>query len=326
MAKKAFLFILASATLISVVYILLHTRSSTVIGIASYGMHSSLDEITDEIFKAIAKENREGERKITYKVEYANFDQLLIPQVVAYLHSLRPEVMIAITTPVAQSAKRMVRDIPVIFTAVNDPVKAGILTDAKHPLRNVTGVSEKQNLSFMLDFVKKIMPNAHRVGMLYSTGEASDSHLLDEMKSASMNSNFELVSYPVHSAQDIQMQLQKFKNKIDFLYVGTSGVIQPAIPIIAQECQKLGIPIINSDNKAVVDGYALASFGINYRNIGLKTAQLALSILKNKNGNFPPLQPEMKDYTSYISEKQMKIFKINQDLLPESTIFITDLG
>ncbi|WPX98004.1 ABC transporter substrate-binding protein [Candidatus Fokinia crypta] len=322
MIKRISFIIFISATLISSVYIIFSTRKdiSRVVTIAScYGAHIALNEVVDGMRIAIAEENNNA-KLIKYKAEYANFDRQ--PNALAYLHSPIPSVIATLAT-VTQSGKRSIREVVVIFASVNAPVKSTISKNVYSLPHNIIKVSEGQNIESMLEFAKKIMPNAKRVGILYSANGINKVRLLEEMRKSVNKKKFDLVSYPVTSSQDIQMQLQKLKDNIDFLYVKASGVIQPSLPMIAQECKKLGIPIINSSHNEVVDGYVLASFGVNYKNIGIKAARLAINIFKNK---ITPMQLKLEStyYTSYINEKQMEIFKIDKSLIPDDTIIISN--
>jgi putative ABC transport system substrate-binding protein len=106
--------------------------------------------------------------------------------------------------------------------------------------------------------------------------------------------------------------MQEFKNKVDFIYVGTSGPIQPTLPTIVAEARKMHIPVFNVDAQAVRDGLALASFGLDYEAVGRNAGKLAAAALHGqKISDLPPLYPTFADHHGVINKKLAEEFNIN---------------
>jgi putative ABC transport system substrate-binding protein len=119
------------------------------------------------------------------------------------------------------------------------------------------------------------------------------------------------MAVPVDQSRDIPMRMQDFKGKIDFIYVGTSGPIQPALPIIASEAQKISIPVFNAEDQAVRDGLALASFGVNYESVGKNAGKLTAKVLKGENiSDIAPVFPDHKDHKCFVNKKLAEKFGI----------------
>jgi putative ABC transport system substrate-binding protein len=98
------------------------------------------------------------------------------------------------------------------------------------------------------------------------------------------------------------MRMQEFRGKVDFVYVGTSGPIQPALPIIASEAQKMGIPVFNAEDQAVRDGLALASFGVNYESVGKNAGKLVAKLLKGASvKDLVPIFPKTEDHRCFVN-------------------------
>ncbi len=123
--------------------------------------------------------------------------------------------MVAITTPIAQFSKNAIKDIPLIFSVITDPIEAGLLKEAHIPNANITGASDKQNIDVLLQFAKKLMPNATSVGILYSTSEANDLALVKIFKEATIKCNMKVVAIPIDDTRDVPLRMQAFKNKVD---------------------------------------------------------------------------------------------------------------
>lgn len=280
-----------------------HTKLP-VIAIANYGPHASLFE-TIEGFKNRLKELgfQEGSH-ITFAYADAQFDPTLVIPMLSGLKAKHPVLCLAITTPVAQSAKTLFKDQNLVFSAITDPVSAGLLTEINTSEPFITGASEKQNIDALLDFMKALLPHTKRIGLLYATGEANDLALLQEMENKTKVHDLELIAQPIDHPRDVALRVQAFKNKIDVLYVGTSGPIQPSLPAIIAESNKLDIPIINADQDAVKRGQVLASFGVSYAHIGANAAELAAQILKGeKPSNLKPIHPQIEDHRGLINRK-----------------------
>jgi putative tryptophan/tyrosine transport system substrate-binding protein len=291
------------------------------VAIANYGPHSSLDETITGIREKLVEVGFVPEKSVTIEVQNVGFDPSLIIQMLAQLRAGKPDVLIAITTPVAQTAKATSGTIPVVFADITDPVEAGLIPNPTTPGKNITGVSEKQDLDLLLQFVKQILPNATRVGLLYSTSEANDAALLAMMHVAAKKAGLTCVAIAIDQPRDIPMRMNAFKDKIDCLYLGTSGPIQPALPMIAAQANKMRIPVFNADSDAVKNNLVLGSYGVSYRQIGRQAGLIAAEILHGKPiAEIPPLYPNASEHVGFISQKRADVLGI---LIPDDLANIT---
>ena len=297
--------LLIIAIIISIAFIaiikLKESKHLPIIAIANYGPHSSLNDTIRGIKQELAAQGYREDQNIKYEILDVNFDTSLIPQMISTLKSKKPKVMVVMTTPVAQFAKNAVKDIPLVFADITDPVSAGLLVEEKEIDKNMTGASERQDLLLLLEFAKQVLPSATRIGLLYSTAEANDQALLKMMDVAALDKNMQVVPVAIDQPRDIQMRMQSFKNKVDFIYVGTSGPIQPTLPVIIAEADKMGIPIFNADSQAVKKNQVLASFGVNYEQIGVNAGKLVVQILDDGTIS-PPIYPSADDHIAFISK------------------------
>ncbi|MDR2794732.1 MAG: ABC transporter substrate-binding protein [Holosporaceae bacterium] len=287
-----------------------------VVAIANYGPHASLEASLSGTKAELADNGFIDGKTVRYDVADVGFDPALIPQMITKLMASKPKVIIVKSTPVAQFAKGKIRDIPLIFCDITDPVAAGILKDKTHSHENMTGGSDQEDLGLFLSFVKTILPKVKTVGLLYSTSESNDAALVKMMKDAAAKVGLSVVAIPVDQSRDIPMRMQEFRGKVDLIYVGTSGPIQPALPIIASEAQKMNIPVFNAEDQAVRDGLALASFGVSYESVGRNAGKLAAKILKGAAvKDLPPIFPQTKDHTCVVNKKLAEKFRIK---IPEN--------
>lgn len=301
MKKILFIIIIAAIT----IALLMQQKKSTLplVAIANYGPHASLENTVIGIQQSLENKGFIEGKNIEYSITDVGFDTSLIPQMITKLKTQQPKVLVTLTTPISQFAKNAVKDIPLVFVDVTDPVAAGLLKDENKPDGNMTGVSERQDLDFVLSTAKQMLKKADRVGVLYSTSENNDQALVEMLKKAAMKLNMQVVAIPVDQPRDVQQRMQNFKGEIDFLYVGTSGAIQPTLPVIAIEADKMNIPIFNADPDAVKNNLVLASIGVNYKKIGISAGNIVVHILKTGE-SLPPIFPQLEDHQIFINKQR----------------------
>ncbi|MDR3151326.1 MAG: ABC transporter substrate-binding protein [Holosporaceae bacterium] len=289
------------------------------VAIANYGplkdLEISIQGLKDELADSGFIENK------SVKIEVADiaFDHSLIPQTVTNLKSHNPKVMVLISTPIAQFAHGKIRDIPLIFHAITDPVAAGLLKNKDRANANITGSSDMQNLDVLLEFVKSILPRAKTVGILCLTSDSNDATLLDMMKKAAHKFALSVLAIPVDQVRDIPIRMQELKGKVDFIYVGASG-LHAAMPSIASEAFKMNIPVFDSEDQSVRDGLALASFGVNYESVGRNAGKLVAKLLSGVSvKDLPPIFPKTEDHRCFVNRKLAGKFGIK---IPENVTVV----
>lgn len=276
-----------------------------VIAIASYGPHSSLTESIIGIESELARQGFIDNQNIKYQVVDVGFNSVLIPQMIMKFKSQKPMAMVVITTPVAEVAKGFIKDIPLVYDAITDPVSSHLIKEEDKADGNMTGSSDRQDLSLVLKFAKQLLPNAKRVGFFYSTAESNDLALLKMMEKATSQNLMQLVAIPVDNTRDLPIKMQLLQNKVDLIYVGTSGPIQPALPVIAAAATKMSIPVFNADKEAVKENMVLASYGVDYMQVGVNAGRIVADILRGKSVNqIAPIYPSANNYYGFISRKK----------------------
>ncbi len=124
------------------------------------------------------------------------------------------------------------------------------------------------------------------------------------MQEAALKENMEVVLVPIEQAKDVGHRMQAFKGKVDFIYVGVSGAIQPSLPAIVSLANKMQIPVFNADSDAVKNHQVLASYGVSYYQVGVNTATIIYQILQGKDiSTIAPLYPKASDHHGFISKK-----------------------
>lgn len=284
------------------------------IGIANFGEHPQLNTAIQGFKDALAAGGYEEGKDVVYSESHTNFDASLVPQMIAKLQAEGPALMYTVTTPVSQIAKKALAGsgIPIVFSAVTDPVAAKLVPSWEAGDEGMTGATDFQDVAAVMEFAKKLVPDAKRIGQPYNPGEANDVALLEKVQEAAPAAGFEVVPVGVDNVNDIQQRIASLAGKADVIYTPASNLLQPAIAAVSAAARQAGIPIINSDDGAVSDGVVPASFAVNYQQVGLNAGKIALQILDGTDPkSIPPVNPAYEDHAPRISKKAMTAFGLD---------------
>jgi putative ABC transport system substrate-binding protein len=289
------------------------------VAIINYGQIPPLVSSIDGIKKELSENGLIENKNIRYEIADIAFDHALIPQAVMNCKNHNPDVMVVVSTPIAQFAKGQISSTPLVYMAITDPIDAKLINSPKESVDNITGSSDMQNLDAFLTFAKAILPNAKAVGMLYATFDCNDSAQVNMMREAAKTVGVSVVAIPVDQIRDIPVRIQELKGKVDLIYVGASG-LQSALAVISSEAAKMNIPIFNIEEQSVRDGIAVASFGVNYESVGRNAGKLIMKLLNGRSvKDLPPLFPKIEDHKCFINKKLAQRFGIK---IPSDAVIV----
>ncbi len=258
-------------------------EDSYTIGIGQYAVHGSLDNCREGFLQGLAEEGIEEGKNLTVLYENANGDGSTGTQIISNFLSQDVDMVCAIATPMAQTAYGATKrtDVPVIYTAVTDPVIAQLATEDKMPVGNITGTSDKLPVEEQLQMIRQILPDAKTIGIMYSTGEVNSQSTLEEYKEAAPEYGFEIVESGVSGAADIPLAADNLLSQVDCLNNLTDNTVVSSLPIILDKAADKGIPVFGSEIEQVRIG-CLASMGLDYIELGKQTGHMAAQVLKGE--------------------------------------------
>lgn len=279
------------------------------VAIANFGPHPSLQANIDGMLVELSNQGFQKDRDYTLASNHVSFEPSMIRPMLSQLIAQKPTVLVTLTTPVAQAAKSLQTAVPQIFASITDPVEAKLLKTPGQAEKNITGATDRQNLYSVLALAKQLLPNSKRMGMMYATSEANDAALKKMLEKEVKAFGLELLAVGIDQARDIPLRMKLFDKKVDFIYVGVGGTIQPALPAIVSAADKIKIPVFNADESGVLDNMALASCGVSYKKVGINTGKLVADILRGKKvESLSPIEPDLQDHVGYISAKKAAYF------------------
>jgi putative ABC transport system substrate-binding protein len=235
----------------------------------------------DACRKGVEEELKAQGIEVTWSYESAQGNPGTAAQIARKFVGDAPDAIVAISTPSAQAVVAATRDIPVIFTAVTDPVGAKLIADPKKPGGNVTGMSDLSPLAKHLDLIARITPNAKRIGVIYNPGEANSVTLVGLVKEHAPAHGMTIVEAAAPRSNDVLAAARSLVGKVDAIYVPTDNTVVSALEGVIKTGIESKIPVYAGDTDSVPRG-AIAALGFNYYDVGRQTGAIVARVLKGE--------------------------------------------
>lgn len=200
----------------------------------------------------------------------------------------KSDLILAIATPAAQAVANATKEIPVLVTAVTDPAASKLVASNTAPGGNVTGTSDLTPVEEQIKLLKQILPNAKKIALLYCSSESNSKIQADLARKAASSLGMETVDATVSNSNEIQQVTQSVVGKVDAVYAPTDNMIASGMSTVAMVTQEAKLPVIVGESGMLSKG-GLATYGINYYDLGKMTAVQAVKIMKD--GTKPAAMP-----------------------------------
>ncbi len=279
------------------------------IGITQIVEHPALDSARGGFIEALKSKGYEDGKNIEIDFQNAQGDMPTAQTIANSFASQKKDMILAIATPSAQAAYNATKDIPILITAVTDPVAAGLAKSLEKPDTNVTGTSDDVPIEKQFELLKKLLPNSKKVGILYNTSESNSQIQIEKVKKAAPDFGLEIISAGITNVNEIPQALNSLMGKMDVLYIPTDNMVASAIPLISSKCFEKSIAIIGSESGHVIQG-ALATTGIDYYKLGFQTGLMAVDVLNGNKTNTMPITT-LKDMELVINTDAAKKLNIS---------------
>jgi putative ABC transport system substrate-binding protein len=243
--------------------------------------HPALDAARDGIKEALAAEGFVDGEQIDFVYESAQGKPEIAAQIARQFVGDGATVIVPISTPSAQGAVAATKDIPIVFTAVTDPVAAQLVTSLQKPGGNVTGISDMSPLPEHIALMQEITPNAKRIGVVYNPGETNSMVLVERLKELAGPAGLEIVESAATKSGDVQQATLALVGKVDAIYIPTDNTVVSALEAAVSVAEENQIPLYAGDTDSVPRG-AIATVGFNYKNVGLETGRIVARVLKGE--------------------------------------------
>lgn len=248
------------------------------IGIVQLTEHTSLDLIRESIVEKLEEEGYIDGENIRLDYRNAQNDQSNLKTICQGFAAGDVDVIVAITTPAAQAAMGETKDIPIVFSAVTDPIEAGLVEELKSPGGNVTGTSDIISAENIMELAREITPDFKTVGALYDSSEVNSASVIEELRGYAKENGFKLVESAVSGTDEIRSAAQNLSKKCDIVFSPADNTVASAIAAANQVFIESKTPFYTGADSMVKDG-ALAACGVDYRYLGSETAEMIIEII-----------------------------------------------
>lgn len=247
------------------------------VGISQFVQHPALDAATAGFKDAFIDAGYVEGETVIFDEQNAQGDVANTTTIAQGFESEGVDLVLAVATPSAQAAAQNITDIPVLFTAVTDPEEAALVDSDEEPGGNVTGTSDMNPVADQIELIQEIVPDASKVGIVYSSGEVNSEVQVELAHEAGDALGIEIVEATVSNSSEVQQSTESLGD-VDAIYVPTDNQVVSGISALVQVAESKGIAVIGAEAGTVEEG-AIATIGIDYENLGFQTGEMALRAL-----------------------------------------------
>lgn len=286
---RRFIFVLAAFFIFSVVLSGCGSRTISsgsmekmiTIGITQIVEHPALDSAREGFIKALKDNGYVEGKNVTFIQENAQGDMSTAQTIAKKFVDKNVDLIFSIATPTTQAVKKATSTIPIVFTAVTDPVAAGLVNSLDKPGGNVTGTSDMEPINDQLKLIKDLVPGAKRIGIIYNAGEVNSTVQVKIAKDDAASLGYSIVEATVSNSSEVNQAAQSLVGKVDAIWLPTDNTVASSVAAIIKVANSAKIPVVAAE-KGMVEGGSLATLGISYSDLGYQAGLMAIKILKGE--------------------------------------------
>mgnify|MGYP004471261565 FL=1 len=261
------------------------------VGVTQYADHPSLDNCRKGFIEGL-KENgfTEGDNlEIEYKAAQAN--DSMNTQIAQTFANSGMDLVCGIATPSAQALYVACREkkIPVVFNAISDPIGAGLAVSETEPMEGISGISDLLPVEDQLKLIRAVLPEAKKIGILYTTSEANSVSTIEIYKDLAPKYGFEIVDRGISKQAEVTQAADVLLNEVDCISNLTDNTVVAALSAVLEKANAKKIPVFGSEEEQVKNG-CIASAGLDYVALGVQAGNMAAKVLKGEDISKMPFE------------------------------------
>ncbi len=278
------------------------SNESYQIGLAQLVDHPSLNTIREAFLDELEDEGYTDGENVSINYQNAAGKTSSLDSIMSSYKADGSEVIVAIATPTAMSAQNYSTEIPVVFSAVSDPVGAGLVESLEKPGGNITGTSDEVQVEQIVDLILELSPENHKVGVLYNTGEANSVSNVKRFKDYAMEKGLEVVERTGTDNTTMQQAAVELASSVDAMFSPNDNTVATGMASLGQVAADAGIPYyVGADSMVQTGGFA--TVGIDYEELGRETARMTIDVLNGKSPADMPVKVFKDNLNIYVNEE-----------------------
>lgn len=251
------------------------------IGIVQIVEHTSLDMIRKSLVEELGAKGLVDGQNVKIDYQNAQGDQSNLNSICKKFVGDGVDVIVAIATPSAQAAAAATSEIPIIFSAVTDPVAAKLVTNLEKPEGNVTGTSDAIPVDEVFELCQELTPEVKTFGFLYTTSEVNSQSVVEEAKTLAADYGYDYEEVAITNTSELKQAAYSLAGKVDAIYTPIDNSIASAMTVLSEVGKETKVPVYVGADSMVMDG-AYATVGINYEDLGRQTGDMVAEVLNGK--------------------------------------------
>ncbi len=241
--------------------------------------HPALDAVRKGVKDELADSGYNVGKNLKWNYESAQGNGATASQIAKKFAGDNPDVIVAIATPSAQTMAAAARNSAIVFSAVTDPVGAKLVSNMEKPGGNITGVTDLTPIDKHMALVKRVVPSAQSVGVIFNPGEANSVTLLELVKQYAPQQGMKVVEASATKSSEVLSAARSLVGKADVIYIPTDNTVVSAFSAVVKVGQSAKIPVVAGDTDSVKQG-AVAALGFNYYDVGRQTGKIVYQVLQ----------------------------------------------
>lgn len=284
--------------------------------------HPALDAVRKGVEDALSQQGYKNGENMILTFQSAQGNISTATQIARQFVGDKPDVIVAIATPSAQTMLAATKQIPIVFSAVSDPVEAKLVQTMEKPGGNVTGVSDRSPIEDHIKLLKEIKPDLKKLGYLYNSAEANSVSTLNVLRQLAEKDGIEVIPSAAPKSSDVQAATRALIGKVDMIYVPTDNTIISVLEGATKVAAESKTPLFTADPSSIGRG-AFAAQGIDYYDAGIETGKLVTRILKGeKVSDISVVTPPARDITIDVQAAKKMEITIPQPVLDRAAKII----
>lgn len=272
------------------------------IGVIQYMQHASLDENYEGFVAGLAEAGYVEGENLTINFQNASGEVSNCQQICNLFANSDTDLVFAIATPAAQAAVNVFQetDVPVIFSSVTDAAGAGLVDSHEAPGKNVTGTLDMPVIADQVAVIKDVLPEASRIAILYTSSEANSEIQAEQAKAAAEEMGLEVIIQTSSSSNDIPQVISSVVGSVDAIYLPADNAFASAMATVNRTAAENQIPVFAGVEAMIAEG-AIATTAINYYDLGVQTADIAVRILNGEAASEIPVETQ-KEFSLVVNK------------------------
>ena len=259
------------------------------IGVLQYTEHAALDASYEGFIAALEDKGYVDGENINIEFKNAQGQNPTAQTIASQLVNSNVDLVFAIATPAAQAAYNATKDIPIVITAVTDPVQSGLTKAWDVSGTNVTGTSDLTPVAKQMELIQELLPEAKTVGILYTTSEVNSEIQVALAEEAAAKLGLDIIKVGITSVNEIPNAIASVVDKVDVIYTPTDNLVSSSMPVVWNACLEKKIPVVTGEEGMAKKG-GVATEGIDYFQLGYETGLMAAEVLEGKDPSTMPVK------------------------------------